>query len=300
MHVHAQPTLEVFAQITDDLATHGPEAPTSNPGRLDHGEIAKRASLFQPRTLDGRWNEDEEHIKVLATVIGKNPERPCYLDPVTVWWGGKRWYVLDGFHRLEAYKRQGVTKAIPVVVFTGTLGDAMAHAAFCNSKNKLPMRMDDKLNMAWRMSVVQPELSKRKVAEACSIANGTVGNMRSTREKLLAMGETAEDMLDHGWKRCREMAKGEELEDDGTIDYDAETRRRAESYRSRLYKAFQNKPFEDFEAFALALLLGNDRLPKRLMESKAWEAALEEHVREMREELDADDIVERWDEASDY
>src|SRR3974390_2613231 len=66
-------------------------------------QISKRTAVFQPRTLDGHRADDEEFIRDLAKVL-KNSDGKA-MDAITVWYGGSNFYVIDGHHRLEAYKR---------------------------------------------------------------------------------------------------------------------------------------------------------------------------------------------------
>jgi hypothetical protein len=253
-------------------------------------------SLFQPRELDGRWTEDERHIETLAAVIG-SPERPSYLDPMTIWWGGDRWYVIDGHHRLVAYDRVKVRKALPVHVFEGSLEEAMAEAARSNSKDRLVMRQEDKLNFAWKLTLTT-KLSKARVAEACGAGERTVANMRTTRDRLLGQpGVLLEDLLDISWPQARMMAEGKEMTRD--FDPDDALRKRADIYRHRHYKHFKDIPTRDPEAFALGLLLSNDRLPGILMQTKAWEAALRKTVEDLKSELPgAEEVLAHWPEGA--
>lgn len=90
--------------------------------------------------------------------------------------GGNYW-LWDGFHRLDAYKRLGVACA-PVNVTEGTLDDARWLACGANARHGLPRSNKDKrkaVEMALRM---RPDLSSRAVAEHCRVSHDFVNNLR--------------------------------------------------------------------------------------------------------------------------
>ena len=288
------PLLEALTTIKGALEEHGGSPPTPLPATLDRNKIARMVSVFQPRELDGRWTEDERHIENLEGAIG-DPKKPRYLDPMTVWWGGDRWYVIDGHHRLVAYDRAKVARGLPVDVFEGTMDEAMAHSAAANSKDRLIMRKDDKLNFAWKLTLTT-ELPKSRVVEVCAVANGSVGAMRSVKAKLLGdLRVPLEELADMTWASARLLAEGKQMDQ----DYDPEdaVRKRADQYRKRLYTAFKDIPTRDPEAFALALVLSNDRLPGSLMSTDAWSRSLRSTLEDLRSELPgADEVLAEWPE----
>lgn len=285
---------EAIALIRAALDKHGALPPTTSTTlSLDRSEIAMMAAIFQPRDRDRMYAADRRHITALAEAIGKNPAKPHYLDRITVWWGGDRWYVIDGHHRLDAYAARGIREAIPCRVFAGTLDQAMAHAGNANSKDRLPMSKADKLNYAWRL-VLLTRLSKPLIAQAASVAPRTVANMRVVKNTLLADEEiTVADLLSDGWRQSHMRANGIEPP---ALEYDDALRKRADDYRSRLYKALGNKPHTDPEAFALALLRSDERLPASLMQTDAWGEAFRDAIIALRDERDTEAAVA----AADY
>lgn len=291
------PIIEALDALRTSLKNGTPLPENDWPTKLRRGEIARMVSVFQPRQLDGRLAEDEAHIRTLSHTIG-SAERPKYLDPIQVWWGGDRWYVVDGHHRLLAYDRLGITEEIPVVVFAGDLDAAMAQSAAANSKDRLVMRSDDKLNYAWRLTIVS-NLSKLKIVDACAVANGTVGNMRKVKAALLADGQhTEETLLDLSWKDALAEAEGREKD----VNYNPEEaiKRRAERYRTALFKALGDRPYNDPEAFGLALLNLDSRLPEKLMRSESWSGAVRQAVRNLAEDdREAAELDARWSAAED-
>lgn len=279
-------TTVALATIRQALALHGPTPPTNaTEFLLDRREIATMASVFQPRDRDRMYVADRRHIATLSEAIGKNAARPNYLDRITVWWGGDRWYVIDGHHRLDAYAHRGVRSAIPCRAFTGSLDEAMAYSGLANSKDRLPMSKVDKLNYAWRLTLTT-SLSKAKVARAASVSPRTVSNMRRTRDTLLDDdAECLAELLRDGWKKSDLRARGVEF-GEGAFDADAALIKRADEYRERIYKSLGNKPHTDPEAFALALFRSDERLPALLMQTDAWHDAFRDAVLALQDERD--------------
>src|SRR4051812_6485313 len=110
--------LEAEAASPKQRPTYAKGQPTS----LPIGKISKRTAVFQPRKLWGNKADDEDFVAELVKALVVLKGEP--LDAVTVWWGGQRFYVIDGHHRLEAYKRHHGGKAhvmVPCVEFKGTL-----------------------------------------------------------------------------------------------------------------------------------------------------------------------------------
>lgn len=264
-HASGEPMERVtaLAIIETAISEHGLEPPHNDPDRLDLREFTSMVSVFQPRDLDGRYFDDEKHIKTLQDAIGKH-ETPNFLDPITIWWGGDRYYVIDGHHRRVAYQRAKIHKAIPVKLFRGSFAKAIAFSASANSKDKLPMSRDDKLNRAWFL-LAYTDMSKSDVTKACSVSIGTVNNMRATLKALRERGVPEEELLELSWKDAKDMEQDREKP---SVDYDAALQKRADDYRKRLYKAFGNRIHTDTEAFAKALLEGDHRLPMSLMETE--------------------------------
>lgn len=264
------------------------EAPVSNPRVLPRNKIACATAVFQTRTLEGNLGADEAHIQELMDVIG-NPKKPKLLDPVTVWWGGDRFYLIDGHHRLIAYGRKKVAKSIPVDVFKGTLDEAMAKAGALNSKNKMPMTNTDRCNYAWRMVCVS-KLSKASIAEACGVGTATIGNMRRTKIDLTErLKEPLEEISEMSWNEARMTSTG--LNDCLDFDPDAATRDRAIRFSKVISKSLGDRPAKDPEAFAMALCFVDKRLPEWLMQSQSWSGSLKA-VMEEREAV--------WDTDGDY
>ncbi|WP_292682509.1 hypothetical protein [Mesorhizobium sp.] len=257
-------TADALVAIRTALAAH-PESSEGDPEVLDLEDLRTIESVFQPRDLAYREGEDEAHLQVLTKAAG-TPEKPTYLEAITVWWGGDNWYILDGHHRRIAYERAKIVKNIPVRAFTGSLDEAMAEAVSLNSKDKMPMRLPEKMNKAWQL-VVCTELKKSQIVTACSVADGSVAAMRRVKRELATLGRTIAQMLEMTWEEARLESQGKTKP---KVDHDTALEMRARGYATSLAKAVGDRPHKDPEGFALALLMLDSRLPRSLLETNAW------------------------------
>lgn len=282
--------LEQLRAIEAEVEQHGLLFPGEIPEALPIKDMRLVEAVFQHRDVSDRRIEDERHINILRKAIGTNAADPRFLPPLVVWWSGAAWYLIDGFHRHEAYRRAGVHQPVPVRVWGGTethqngLGDAIAFAAGANARDKLKMSKDDKANAAWYLTALRSG-SRSFVVMKCAVSDGLVAEMRRTRQKLFdtdnpETGEpyTQDELIGMDWKTAREAAKGELRETPEDFDSEAELNRRAEDYRERVYRHFGNKPQIDFEAFSLALKNSDRSIPAKYVQTAAWRNAIEDEV----------------------
>ncbi|TAN28266.1 MAG: hypothetical protein EPN31_08915 [Castellaniella sp.] len=239
---------------------------------LHRGERYKRSLLlssihqapevFQPRGGAFVSAMSEAHVEGLITSIfaasGHN------LDPVVVWWSGQNWYLIDGHHRVEAYKRAAKKKKltdrpIPIVVFEGTLQQAHLESSYRNSKDNLNMGKDDKMNRAWRLVAMDDDLSKTDINRATGVATSSVGRMRNALVKLKEEREVTpeyytEDFTEWTWEEAR---KG--VEASRVIDEDWEGVLALE-WAKRMSRTFGDKLVKQPEVFWKALEIHSEKL----------------------------------------
>jgi hypothetical protein len=139
------------------------------------------------------------------------------MPPITVLPVGRKYYVMDGHHRLAAHDMAG-KKTIEAEVFTGSLKEAARAALRANNKSRTNMSKPDRLAAAWRLVKQEdPEDSIATIANDCGISPSSVDNMRAALRTLKQMknaeGElrhTADDIMDLSWNTARFRAKGRE------------------------------------------------------------------------------------------
>jgi hypothetical protein len=247
--------------------------PQENPKVIPLKHIRTAHSVFQPRQFeDGLMASSEEHVRGLLEAIYN--EASHILDPVSVWWSGKSWYVIDGHHRLLAYSRYEAEGKhppvrVPVVNFRGSVYEAIAESIRLNSKDKLPMSKSDKSNRAWKLVVLE-KTSKQTIARICGIGTSTVGRMRNllTQYKIDYPTNHQTIALSKTWEDAYKSSLGERVIDDNWI------RKQAQEWAKRLGKAFGKKASTQPDIFAMAIEIYSEKLKEELME--VWRYDLED------------------------
>lgn len=249
-------------------AEAGKYAQPCEPITLELNQIKTATAVFQPRDVEAVWLATESHVRVLAEAIKENGA--AAFDPLVVWWSGSHWYVIDGHHRLMAFKKAKADHpklridAVPVAVFAGTLNEAVTQSVALNSKDKLPMRKEDKLERAWKL-VSLGELTKDQIHHATTISDGTIATMRRKLRELL---EREVDPLEWTWVDAKNDQRTVKRDDDWI-------EKQAQDWVRRFVKAFGRELIDQPQVAARALELYSDRLPLELIrhwpeEAREW------------------------------
>lgn len=206
------------------------------PTALGVRQITVMPELFQPRAIN------EKHISDLARVIANKG----FVDPVVVLQVGGRRVLIDGHHRVEAYKVAKLTKAIPVRFFDGSVDDALLESGRANSKLKLPMSNLERQNRGWTL-VLLGQHSKAEIAASSGISEAQVSVMRRTKAQLGSQAFEAQY-----WWQARNMANGIERGLD-EAEQDQWKSDLADEFADRLAKEFSTKLARHPEVAAQAL-----------------------------------------------
>jgi ParB-like chromosome segregation protein Spo0J len=245
---------------------------TDEPDHLRPSQIHEIQSVFQIRGDI----PDHTHVSALLDVL----KRGGSLKPVTVWRCGEGAILIDGHHRLHAYKqRQKQLKQpllVPVEWFSGSLDEALEQAAAANNEVKLPLSSQQRKNFGWRLVILNRH-SKAEIAKMAGIAERTVANMRAAKKTLLAM-DPDED-LPLSWTVAFMRAKGADKEGN-QLDYEDFIDQQAQDWANRLSKTFSTRLAKSpvITAKTLAIHLGDSAgdVARLLMEEVGEEGALEE------------------------
>jgi hypothetical protein len=187
-------------------------------------DIGQRLELFQPRRPGWGTRElDTKHVNNLKTRI----ERKGELDPVLVVKLGSAWIVVDGHHRLAAYRKLEHTNPIKCEWFAGTAREAMDAGLRRNEKTHKEVDQADKAEQAWVRTLLDYDgknwsTSKRGMVETTGCGEGSVAHMRrvvkwhhrhGTGKESTPMGERlcaalGFDLSVHSWNRVKEEAVG--------------------------------------------------------------------------------------------
>lgn len=244
---------QAFDALSAQRAAGKPE-PKAHPQFLRPREIKLWPEVFQHRSPSE--HASAQHVRELRRTLATRD-----LEPLLVWWDGKKWACIDGHHRLRAYVEANKgDHSVPVAVFSGSPQDAIVEAASRNTRDKLAMGRSEKVGTAWRL-VLTTDLSKAATVRASGASEGLVAHMRRVKVQLGAQGRELGAL---SWERARQLAAGEVPEED--IDWEDRTRKEAEDMANAITKALGKRPRQRVEAFAMALEMIDSRLPGMLSE----------------------------------
>lgn len=199
------------------------------PKALKIEELREAPNVFQPRydSIAFAPGRTEGHVKHLTQTIKQGQA----LDPITVATFGGEWYVLDGHHRLAAYREAKWTDPIPVDARasdkTGMerVDWAVGLSIEDNKKLRLATSPTDNADAAWLAIARGDTRSKAEQARAYNVSDSTIAAMRRTAEGLrkhMVELDTAISWRDA--KRKLRQAEGEDS-DDSRADWEENTRR---------------------------------------------------------------------------
>lgn len=144
-------------------------------------EMIDIAILWIDKRLQVRCELNEEHIETDLRPKLQNGER---LDPIKVGRFKDNLYVVAGFHRVEANKREGNTRIEAEIVTVGTWRELLALALPTNEEHGLPLTKADrrrKVEMTieeWRTEIEQGQLSDQQIARMCKVSPSIVNEVR--------------------------------------------------------------------------------------------------------------------------
>ena len=204
-------------------------APGIPPSELDLGAITVIDVLFQPRetSLLFRAGASEKHVENMSRVVTQGR----LLAPLIVAAFGNSWILLDGHHRYQAYLEADRRKPVPVEVAESSLrGEsrikwAVTLSIELNSRDKLSMSASDKMESAWRLTVLEAG-SKKEVSVATNASTSSIATMRQTREYLLAHGVKPRRLAGMTWRDAKWERRRAENSDFDPV--------RPEAYEARL------------------------------------------------------------------
>lgn len=133
---------------------------------------------------------DTDHPDLVRNLAGAL-KRGTQLEPLLIWRERDdagdptgRLVLLDGAHRMKAYRSLGKSGAMPVTIFEGTRADAVEAAVVANAKASVGLTSTERTNAAWRIVWEGHDLTKARIMRAAGVSAGTVAQMRR-RAKVL-------------------------------------------------------------------------------------------------------------------
>lgn len=165
--------------MTTDLPGAGRHDSSRNGTELKRLPLAELSIGYSPRQV----KLDEQHVAALMEVVDRLP--PIIVDKRTG-------TVLDGAHRLEAFRRTGRAQ-IEAVLFSGTEIDALAVAVQANVTHGKPLSRLERHAAAAHLLQRSPERSDRWVADVCGLSHTTVARIRQANAIFSSSVRTGKD-----------------------------------------------------------------------------------------------------------
>jgi len=228
--------------------------------RLCPEAIREHPELFQQRRPPE--HASRQHIATLSTI----PKSGKRLTPVLVFWAGDHWALLDGHHRMSAYRMAGWRREVPVSVFVGSLDEAIGRANRENHRAHMPMTTSEKMSAAWRM-VCATKLTAEQISLDTGASMRSIASMRNVRRALIAKGQTLDALAGMTWHRADALAKERPAEES---DWDEKDEKEAKALADKLLSVFGKRLHAKHQVIAMALEAYDNRLPDTLRE--LWDA----------------------------
>ena len=110
--------------------------------------VALEALAVKPREFSARRDAlDPAHVADLTAALTDGQP----LDPVDVWRSGRKLFVVDGFHRIAAYREAKWLDPVPVRVHAGPRLVAWRLAVEDNAKSRLVLTQTERADWAWKL-----------------------------------------------------------------------------------------------------------------------------------------------------
>ncbi|MEY9196455.1 ParB N-terminal domain-containing protein [Sinorhizobium sp. CCBAU 05631] len=149
------------------------------PTHLAQRDLKELTQVFQIRDT----TVNERHVSDLVKLLSIHGT----IDPIRVWRCGGAVIVIDGHHRLEAFRRWNRRAPVPVKFFKGTVDDAIRFAETANNQINLQLTYQERADYAWKLVVHADELgklSKAQLIARTTISKGTIDTMRKAAREL--------------------------------------------------------------------------------------------------------------------
>lgn len=246
---------------------------TSRPESLILAEIHPAPQVFQWRMENDSLLADGYHIKELARALNAQSEP---LEPILVTPIGARFFLVDGYHRLEAYRLAGWEKPIPVSISERCVEDARIEALTRNNQDKLPMSLESKLEAAWKLHVPRRTssgsflYSKSTIRKLTTVSDGMIGKMRR------AIVRDGIEPSENTWRQ----AKGLKWQDENQeFDADEWKELKSREIADKLMSSIKTNLTGNPDIFARAIEMISPQLPRALIAQWLHEASevVQEH-----------------------
>jgi transposase len=158
----------------------------------------KTLNLLNIRIDGGTQAREELNQETVSEYAEKMRDGEVF-PPVTVFFDGSDYWLVDGFHRYFATKANGKT-SIDCDVENGTLKEAVRFSWKANAKRGLPLNANDqrKIILAMLQDIEVKEWSNRKIAEWVGVSHFTVNKVKNSLEETSSEPKTKKYINKHG------------------------------------------------------------------------------------------------------
>ncbi|WP_417278648.1 ParB N-terminal domain-containing protein [Celeribacter sp.] len=221
--------------------------------RLDQINLESEAGTARPGPLI------KEHVKDLVRTkknVGK-------LDPVLLWKNPDRpedpYIILDGRHRVAAYRTSKQTQKIPAEVLECPFRDALLISGQRHTNSSLALTSQERADFAWRLVWEDLGYSKKEISQASGVSTRQVAYMR---KRLKEIENTKGDITGDWWRDKKEQT----VTEDKPMMTDALHRQQVDEMAKAIRDLFDRRgnplPFWNNElvAEATAQALGEQKL----------------------------------------
>lgn len=253
---------QAIRRLEEEGERNSPLHHQNAPERLNLDQIRICPKVFQPRVGAGPDGTcDAGFVEKLVVHLRNKQEAERFLDPLLVWSAGRNAYVVNGHHRLAAYKAAGVYGTIPVEFFSGTLSEARQAAIEDGAKSRLNFDTGDRNEAAWRLVVMdkrgEARLTVQKIAELSGVSRRTVDRMRQLYARLqdtyATINEWTDELDEIEFESYTEAISKDRGRSPSKEDVESWLEEMAQRWAERLGSEFGKQPHGKPEVFARAL-----------------------------------------------
>lgn len=221
-------------------------------------QITIVSDAFQPRRIhySSEYYRSKGHVNALKKSLlnplaDVEPITICrLLNPET---NELNWVLIDGHHRIEAYRLKKRSH-IPAHILIGGALDAAIFSVGLNAKDKLSLTASEKLEAAWSIFLLKKgQAGQTSVVAQLGVSRGTLQNFRLTLRELEVEMSWSE-ILTMSWKEAKRFKKMDQTE---LFDSEKEARIWAEL----LFKSLGHRGKNSLEVFceAIEIYLGETK-----------------------------------------
>lgn len=163
-----------------------------------------------------RFHLDETRVNEYAELMKDGVQFPPILVGEFVGYRGPdpdpTYFLLDGYHRLEAAKRVGKTAMIVNVAQVSSEADKIETALRANSQHGLPLTAEERRRAAMFLISWYPKETLQKLARRCGVSKSTVARIRDELSHLGKLKLDGTTTGEDGKQRKQKYAERKEPE----------------------------------------------------------------------------------------